>query len=58
MKTQELDKLQQSKGMYITVYNVHMYTYIHSPVHIVMGNQTLLQCLHVTLCRVVTSTAS
>ena len=29
MKTQELDKLQQSKGMYITVYNVDMYMYVH-----------------------------
>ena len=33
VKTQELDKLQQSKGMYIhvTVYNVdiYMYMYIH-----------------------------
>ena len=36
VKTQELDKLQQSKGtcMYITVYNVDMYMYIHSPVKI------------------------
>ena len=29
VKTQELDKLQQSKGMYITVYNVDMYMYVH-----------------------------
>ena len=36
VKTQELDKLQQSKGtcMYITVYNVDMYMYIH-PVNVV-----------------------
>ena len=32
VKTQELDKLQQSKGMYITVYDVQMYMYIYSPV--------------------------
>ena len=43
MKTQELDKLQQSKDMYITVYNVHMYMYIHSPVNVVIGNQTLFK---------------
>ena len=29
LKTQELDKLQQSKGMCVTVHNVHMYMYMY-----------------------------